>query len=504
MAIEGTRAGVGPDRPARVARRRWPVLAIAVLVVVTVVVALHVLAEDRYTSRVEVVLAAPSASLALGADPSAVLLPSDEELALARAERVVDAVVVAVGTEPEVEVSAEGSVVLVEATSREPDRAAAAADAHVAAYLDHRAEVLADRFVAAAAGGSDGGGSDAAALRVLAEFVASDQAAVHDPAPVPTVPDGRALLGDLVLAVGAGALVGMVGVVAFERVDRTIRTGRDLARSAGVPVLGAIPRVPSDRPEARDPLDPEAGSAVGESVRALRIALDSVLGDAASPPVPPSSLPSDPGVGRIVAVCGAGRGVGSTTVAVDLALVAASCGRRVVLADADLAEPSAHDRFTDEPGAGLVGILRGEISLERAVHRPVGHPNLVVLAAGASDGGAPDLLAGPRAASFFSSLAAQADLVVLDLGPALESSDTLSLAPLADAVLIVAAIDDSDGGEVADAVTDLLAVGASVVGAVLNRAPHDRARQGRAGPAQSAAGAAGDPAPADGRSSEDV
>ena len=57
---------------------------------------------------------------------------------------------------------------------------------------------------------------------------------------------------------------------------------------------------------------------------------------------PRQRLPAEP---RIVALGGGGGGVGRSTIATELARLAARKGRRTLVVDADVANPSAHRRF---------------------------------------------------------------------------------------------------------------------------------------------------------------
>jgi Mrp family chromosome partitioning ATPase len=61
------------------------------------------------------------------------------------------------------------------------------------------------------------------------------------------------------------------------------------------------------------------------------------------------------------------------------------------------------------------------------------------------------------------------DFIVLDCPPALVVADAMALAPLVDAVLVVADARESDRDDVSRLKEELEQVGGKIVGAVLNR-----------------------------------
>jgi Mrp family chromosome partitioning ATPase len=61
------------------------------------------------------------------------------------------------------------------------------------------------------------------------------------------------------------------------------------------------------------------------------------------------------------------------------------------------------------------------------------------------------------------------DFIVLDCPPALVVADAMALAPLADAVLVVADAKESDRDQISRLKEEIDQVGGKIVGAVLNR-----------------------------------
>lgn len=130
---------------------------------------------------------------------------------------------------------------------------------------------------------------------------------------------------------------------------------------------------------------------------------------------------------RRIGVVGAGRGEGSTTVALGLARALAHDHHlRVLLVDLDLRRPALEEELgLDPPAVGLRGYLEGksEIPVLRR-SRPAG---FWVLSAGAGATAAETSLASPRLATLLRAADRVFDYVVADSPPLLEGGDATLL-----------------------------------------------------------------------------
>ena len=120
---------------------------------------------------------------------------------------------------------------------------------------------------------------------------------------------------------------------------------------------------------------------------------------------------------RVVAIGGCRRGEGATTLLLCAGRRLAERGLRVVMADANLADPQLACRLGLLPQAGWEDVLAGRLPLEEAVIESVGD-RLAVLPVGRSSA---DSGATPedenRLAESIRTLSADYDLVLLDPGP---------------------------------------------------------------------------------------
>ena len=139
---------------------------------------------------------------------------------------------------------------------------------------------------------------------------------------------------------------------------------------------------------------------------------------------------------KVIHVTSARPGEGKTTIAVSLAISAASAGLKVVLVDADLRHPSASRFFKLEQERGLVDLLIGATTVDDVLrfHKDL---NLVVIPAGSKSLNPPDVLGSERMKALVSRLRETFDYVVLDTPPVGPVVDPVIVANLADKTIFV-------------------------------------------------------------------
>lgn len=293
------------------------------------------------------------------------------------------------------------------------------------------------------------------------------------PASVPTDPvrpvAERNILGGLILGLLVGVGIAFIRV----RLDQTVHNENDLAEIEGLSLLGSIPR----SAQARDNRGRETGTGTGglaesglvdfaagstpvaESYRKLRTNL--------------SFANVDDNV-KSVLVTSANPGDGKTTTAINLSLVIAEAGYRVLLIDADLRRPSVASRLGIGSGVGFTDVLRGEAELADVVQTP---PNtgLDVVVAGALPPNPAELLGSRRAREFFATVGENYDHVVIDSPPVVAVTDAVVISQSVDGVLMVVRADGTRTPDLRSAL-DQVRAGARVLGSVLNGMVMNRSR----------------------------
>jgi capsular exopolysaccharide synthesis family protein len=172
------------------------------------------------------------------------------------------------------------------------------------------------------------------------------------------------------------------------------------------------------------------------------------------------------GGGKVVQITSAGSGSGKTTLAVMLAESLARCGKKVLLVDADLRNPSIHERCDIAAEPGLLGVLKARVGDPEAIVKP-GQSGISVLPIGKVsaeiDG---ELLANGVLAACLRRWCGQFDLVLLDSAPVLPVADARILSRLVDGTILVVREKHCHRAGVADALAQLGASGGALLGMV--------------------------------------
>lgn len=163
-------------------------------------------------------------------------------------------------------------------------------------------------------------------------------------------------------------------------------------------------------------------------------------------------------------------GEGKTTVAANLAIAIAKQGKRVVLVDCDLRNPSIAGVMNDtEEHPGLGAVLNGKVSLKNALTSvEVSGGSLFVLYGSQDDEENVRLLGTKRFASLLEALKKQVDVVVLDTAPSGILADAPVLAKFVDAALYVIRYDYTKLRQIRDGVQSLSMSGIDILGYVFN------------------------------------
>jgi len=138
---------------------------------------------------------------------------------------------------------------------------------------------------------------------------------------------------------------------------------------------------------------------------------------------------------RLLAVAGGKGGVGTTTVAVNLAVVLAQLGREVLLVGADLRKPRLHEIFGVSNRVGLVNFLTGGADEANLIVRS-SVPNLHLVTAGPTPPNPSELLSSERMMDFAALAYQRFDYIVFDSPPALPVTDATVLGAMSDGVVL--------------------------------------------------------------------
>ena len=252
----------------------------------------------------------------------------------------------------------------------------------------------------------------------------------------------------LVTCVGVGLLAGLVlgyvWILVQELLDKSLKGPEAVREALSVPLLGALPRVPSLRWLSR--------GAELKMEEQLRVARTNVLHALSQ------------GGRRVMVVTSAGPQEGTSVTAASLARVLALSGHRVVLVGGDLRAPSSTTELQGSPGLADVltgSAYLGEVLIKGAVE------GLELLPAGRMPANPSELLGAPMMRDLLRELAADR-LVIIDAPPVLRFTDGVVLAAHSGGVILVARAGRTSAEDLREAALAVEQGGGRMLGVVLN------------------------------------
>ena len=162
---------------------------------------------------------------------------------------------------------------------------------------------------------------------------------------------------------------------------------------------------------------------------------------------------------------------GKSSVAINMMRTIASCGKRVVLVDADLrcSVLGSRYRFSYEKdgGNGLAEYLAGMCPLDNVLYK-TNLDNAYIVSSGREVMNSLQLLSSPRYKEMMDALREQFDVVLVDSPPAGIIVDAIEVAKYCDGALLVVACNTGRRQEIDEVAKNIRKTGCKVLGAVLN------------------------------------
>lgn len=281
--------------------------------------------------------------------------------------------------------------------------------------------------------------------------VTSNNISIVDLATPPGAPSKPNMMLNMALAALLGLGIGGLAALVLEALDETLATPDDAEKKLGVSVLGVIPFLE----KGESPLDAlgDIRSGFSEAYYSLRTALQFSTPDGA-----PTSL----------LVTSARPAEGKSTTAYAIALNLARVGKRVLLVDGDLRNPSMHRVVGVENERGMSNLLSGSADLAGVV-QPTRQENLFFIPCGPLPPNPAELWGGDRLRQFLAETRNSFDHVVIDGPPVLGFADSPILAAAASGVIFALESRGTRRGQARGALKRLQVGRAHLLGAVLTK-----------------------------------
>ncbi len=293
----------------------------------------------------------------------------------------------------------------------------------------------------------------------------SSNVRIVDPASPPTAPSSPNIPRNLMISLLVGLAGGVSLAFILESRDNTVHSLEQAQMITALPSLAVIPLASrANRVLSRDKLlgQPAAAASVArpksqiaEAYRALRTSiLLSEAGKSAKVLMVTSALPQE----------------GKTTTSVNLAIVLAQHGARVLLIEADMRRSGISEVFAFKSDLGLSTVLGQNTSVDSAIQSIPGVQNLSVLPAGPVPINPSEMLASTRMRELLISLGPKFDHIIIDTPPVLNVTDAVLLSALADSTVLVIRSGVTGKAALRRAHQVLSHVNARIMGVVLNAA----------------------------------
>ena len=317
-----------------------------------------------------------------------------------------------------------------------------------------------------------------------------EQVSIVKPAVPPNKPSN---IPSKLIVVSTGVLMGLIVGIVFaflaEVFDTSMGRIEDVEELLQVPVLGVIPHLEgeiNDKKERNKHREPERtrtrdlvthykpGSMGAEAFRALRTNLQFLRLETK---------------GKVFLITSAFVQEGKTVNAINLALIMAQAGNKVLLVDADLRKPLVHKYYGLSIGPGLTDyvlgnyrwnevtntisdIMLGDFGIDDILTTP-GMDTLHIVTAGIKPPNPSEILTSNRFREFLKEAGNEYDFIFVDAPPVMPVADASDIATLTDGVILVYMTGKIGRGVLKRVKTNLENVDAKLTGVILNKVKSD-------------------------------
>ncbi|MFV8819135.1 GumC family protein [Haliea sp. E17] len=257
----------------------------------------------------------------------------------------------------------------------------------------------------------------------------------------------------VMLALILGLMLGCGIAILLDILDNTVKTPDDVVDRLGVPLLGTLPKLKTDRDGNFPQFWQKPQGQYAEAIRTIRTGV--VLSGLDEP-------------AKVILVTSTVPGEGKSTTALNLASALGQMEKTLVIG-ADLRRPSLAKRC-DLPAnhPGLSHFVSGTVDLKQCIKK-VGAMQLFVMPAGIIPPNPLEMVSSRRFAEAIDFLRGQFERIVIDSAPVQAVSDALVLASYADSVVYVVKADSTPATAAQKAIASIVASNEPLTGVVLNQ-----------------------------------
>lgn len=267
-----------------------------------------------------------------------------------------------------------------------------------------------------------------------------------------------------------GLIFGAVAALARERLSTSVfRTSADIERETNVECLGILPRIaPSKGTTLLNPSgsllnDPMARLAIdapfsrfAETIRAVKVASD-IRGMIRK--------------SQVIGIVSALPNEGKTTITANIAATIAASGRRVLVIDGDLRNPSLTRLLAPHVSKGLMEVLSGDCSVIDVAEND-GETGFVLVPVAANERvwQTAELLSSEAMAKILEAARKHYEYVIIDLPPILPVVDVRAVSHMIDSFILIVEWNKTSRAALREALQAVEHLADRLIGTILNKA----------------------------------
>ena len=282
----------------------------------------------------------------------------------------------------------------------------------------------------------------------ISEAAVVGNAAIVDPATVPQSPVKPNKKLSLAIGGVLGIFLGMLMVFLAEYLDKTLKTEEEIERFSRQPIIGRIPSIEGTSEEMYVEKNPTAPSS--ESIKLAASNLSFTMGE-----------------GKTVAVTSVLPTEGKSFVIANIAYSMANSGQRVVLLDLDLRRPRVEKILkAGKRTKGAVDVIMGTASIDEVVQNYA--ENMDFIGVGSIPPNPTIVLSSKKIDTLLSELKQRYDRVLIDMPPAVATSDVSLVGNKLDGIVLVVRPGRAIKDGLRIVVENLKTAGVKILGVIVN------------------------------------
>lgn len=177
---------------------------------------------------------------------------------------------------------------------------------------------------------------------------------------------------------------------------------------------------------------------------------------------------------KVIVFTSPGPSEGKSTICANLGVTLAQADKSTLIVDCDLRKAAQHNIFGLRNITGMGDVLAGIQNPRDVSQEPIDDLSLTIITTGPLPPNPAEVLSSKRFAEFIAQMRSKFDYVLIDVPPVELVSDPTIVATQADGVLLILDSQKTRKGSVRQSMRNLEAVGANVLGTIMNNAKVSR------------------------------